>query len=72
MDWSTPGLVRNPVCLVSVDTITVTWLAGVMVSLTVSLVLPEQATGTLCSPLMEPDFVTFGELGGIMEGEGSE
>lgn len=50
MDWMWPGLVRVPVCCVSLLNLMVEWsAAGVMVHLYVSLVLPADTTGTECS-----------------------
>ena len=64
IDWTMPGLVRIPVRLVSVQTLMVSWSAGLVVSLNVSPVFPVQTIGTLCcgSPLALSDLVPFGEV----------
>ena len=68
VDWRTPGLVRTPFRLVSEQTLTLSWSAGLVVSLNVSVVFPEHTTGTLCSLSMLLGLVTFGEEGGGEEG----
>ena len=64
----TPGFVRGPVRFVSLLNLMPSWsAAGVVVILNVSLVLPEDTTGTVCfdsSSSVVPDLVLAGGVGG--------